>query len=155
MKEKKNSIALVLALLFGSFNLYAQTAVRGVVKDANTGQTLQFVSVYFTGGKGVTTDADGNYRLVSANAKHTVVQFSYVGYKTITKTIIFGKEQVIDINLERAEEKNNVTVKTNKRGKEYNGAYTRSLHDKKRGAISPLMDCFRSIANLMLLKQFS
>lgn len=110
---------LVLLVLFACFIItsYSQTIVKGVIKDAVTQQPLQSVSVYFKGGKGVTSFADGSYILTTVNEKLTAIQFSYVGYKTITKTIFPGREQEVNIQLQLSDSHNNVYVKTNKRGK--------------------------------------
>src|SRR5438067_13821340 len=96
-------IRIVLVLLvFAAFIItsYSQTIVKGVIKDAITQQPLQLVSIYFKGGKGVTSTADGSYTLSTNNEKLTTVQFSYVGYKTITMTIFPGREQDINVELE-------------------------------------------------------
>lgn len=117
MKRICSRIVLVLFLV-GSFIMpYAQTIVKGVIKDAGTKQPLQSVSIYFKGGKGVTSNTDGSYTLATNNSRLTIVQFSYVGYKTITKTINPDREQVVDMELEVADVKRNVVVKTNKRSK--------------------------------------
>src|SRR3954453_2773144 len=118
MQETKNRIVLTLLLLIACFiTSYSQTVVRGIIKDAATKQPLQSVSIYFKGGKGVTSGADGAFTLTSVNPKLTTVQFSYVGYKTITKNIFPGREQEINVQLEVADSKNNVYVTTNKRSK--------------------------------------
>ena len=117
MKETCNRVAFVLCLLASFFTSYAQTLVKGVVKDAATQQPLQSVSVYFRGGKGVTSGTDGSYTLVTTNSRFSVIQFSYVGYKTITKTIIPNREQVVDVYLEVSDAKRSVVVKTNKRSR--------------------------------------
>ena len=113
-------IRIVLVLLVFAaciITSYSQTIVKGVIKDAITQQPLQLVSIYFKGGKGVTSTADGSYTLSTNNVKLTTVQFSYVGYKTITKTIFPGREQEINVELELSGGHNNVYVKTNKRSK--------------------------------------
>ncbi len=118
MQELKNRVVLTLLLLCVCFiTSYAQTVVKGEIKDAVTQQPLQSVSVYFKGGKGVTSGADGSYTLTSVNDKLTIVQYSYVGYKTITKNIFPGRGQEINIQLQLADAHNNVLVKTNKRSK--------------------------------------
>jgi len=118
MQEMKNRVVLTLLLLCICFIAsYAQTVVKGVIKDAVTQQPLQSVSVYFKNGKGVTSGADGSYTLTSVNDKLTIVQYSYVGYKTITKNIFPGRGQEINIQLQLADAYNNVLVKTNKRSK--------------------------------------
>lgn len=106
-----------LLLLTGFFiNARTQTIVKGVIKDAVTQQPLQSVSIYFKGGKGVTSAADGSYTLTTTNSRLTLVQFSYVGYKTVGKTIIPNRAQTVDVELEIGDAKNNVVVKTRKRG---------------------------------------
>jgi hypothetical protein len=91
--------------------------VKGIIKDAVSQQPLQSVSIYFKGGKGVTSAADGSYTLVTNNSRLTSVQFSYVGYKTVSKTVSPNREQTIDVGLEVSDAKANVVVKTNRRGK--------------------------------------
>src|SRR3954452_2191887 len=117
MRNICNRIVFVLLLFTSFITPYAQTVVKGVITDATTKQPLQFVSVYFKGGKGVTSTADGSYTLSTNNEKLTAVQFSYVGYKTITKTVFPGREQEINIELQLSGGHNNVYVKTNKRSK--------------------------------------
>ncbi|HEX8461013.1 MAG TPA: DUF5686 family protein, partial [Segetibacter sp.] len=113
----KNKTGLMLFMLLGSFlAVQAQTVVKGVVRDAATHEVLQSVSVYFKGGKGITTGTDGSYTLNSVNFKLNTVQFSYVGYKTASKTITPNTEQVVDVELTVAEGQN-VVVKSNKRSK--------------------------------------
>jgi hypothetical protein len=117
MKELRNRCLIVLLMLTTFIITRGQTIVKGVIKDASTGQPLQSVSVYFRGGKGVTSAADGSYTLATENSRLSVVQFSYVGYKTASKTVKPNHEQVIDVSLEVSDTKRNVTVKTNRRGR--------------------------------------
>ncbi len=108
---------LVLLMLIGSFfSAYSQTIIKGVVRDALTKEVLQSVSVYFKGGKGVVTEADGTYTISSQNTKYNTLVISYVGYKPVTRAIVINKEQVIDVDLALAEGQN-IVVTTNKRGK--------------------------------------
>lgn len=114
-KNRKRLVFSLLSLLT-FISAFSQTAIHGIVRDAATQQPLQSVSIYFKGGRGVTSAADGSYSLTDISNKSTVVVFSYVGYKAISKTVAPNKEQTIDAALQVAEG-NNVTVKTNKRGK--------------------------------------
>lgn len=114
-KNRKRLVFSLLSLL-AFISAFSQTAIHGIVRDATTQQPLQSVSIYFKGGRGVTSAADGSYSLTDISNKSTVVVFSYVGYKTISKTVAPNKEQTLDAALQVAEG-NNVTVKTNKRGK--------------------------------------
>ena len=114
-KNRKRLVFSLLSLLT-FISAFSQTAIHGIVRDATTQQPLQSVSIYFKGGRGVTSAADGSYSLTDISNKSTVVVFSYVGYKTISKTVAPNKEQTLDAALQVAEG-NNVTVKTNKRGK--------------------------------------
>lgn len=104
-----------LAFLFTILQLPAQTVIQGVVKDVVSKQPLQYVSVVFKGGRGTVTDSLGQYTLRSSGTISTI-QVSYVGYKTILKTITPGITQTIDFELETDPKAiSNVTVSTNKR----------------------------------------
>lgn len=68
-------------LLAGTSGAYAQDVVKGVVTDAS-GEPMIGVTVREQNtGNGVVTDINGNFNLkVKPNS---VIQFTYVGYKTI------------------------------------------------------------------------
>lgn len=117
MKKIVGRTVFVLLLALSFITLYAQTVIKGVIRDDATKQPLQSVSVYFKGGKGVASGSDGSYNLSTNNTRLTTVQYSYVGYKTVTRTIAPNKDQTIDVYLEVSDVKSNVVVKTNKRGK--------------------------------------
>ncbi len=96
--------------LFLCSTLSAQTLVQGIVKDAGSGQPLQGVSVYFKGAKGVVTDSNGNYTLVTTSSKLTVLQFTHVGYTPVTKTIQVGKRQTLDVDLPLGGQLQNIVI---------------------------------------------
>jgi hypothetical protein len=102
---------------FFSVSAFAGTTVKGIVKDALTKQPLQFVSVVFKDGKGVTTQADGSFALASAGTNNDQIQISYVGYQTTVLNITPGKEQVIEVELMVAADPKNAVVVKAKRGK--------------------------------------
>ncbi len=106
---------VILILLFGFLQSFAQTVVQGVVTDAVNKQPLQFVSVVLKGGRGTVTDSLGKFTLRSTGTI-AIVQVTYVGYKTILKNITPGTTQTINFELETDPKAiNNVTVTTNKR----------------------------------------
>jgi hypothetical protein len=109
-------ILLVVLTLFSTYLSEAQTIIKGVIKDATTQQPLPFVSIYFKGAKGVVSGEDGTYYLSTSNNKLTAVQFSYGGYKVVSKNIIPDKETELNINLEQ-QALAEVIIKTNKRAK--------------------------------------
>ena len=81
-------------------SLFAQeTIIKGKVKDADTGEALPFVNVYFKGTTvGTSTDFEGNYYLRTANKTDSLVA-SYVGYFSQVKKVKLGVEQVLDFAL--------------------------------------------------------
>ena len=117
MIELRKFIGISLLLSISFFTSISQTVVKGVIKDAATQKPIQYVSIYFKGGKGVTSAEDGTFTITSANPKLTVLIFSYVGYKAVTKNIWPDKEQEVNVYMDVADSKRNVTVKTSRRGK--------------------------------------
>jgi TonB-linked SusC/RagA family outer membrane protein len=105
MKKKKMRVSyyfLLLGMLL-CMPIYGQQVlkIKGTVKDAKLGIPLPGVSVLVKGtSNGASTDFDGNY-VISAKSSD-VLQFSFVGYKTL-QVAVNGKTK-IDATL--AEESN-------------------------------------------------
>ncbi len=119
MKRMKliNKAVLLFTLLCIGLLCNAQTVVKGFVKDAATMKPIQFVSIYFEGGKGVTTGDDGSYSIVTNRDNLKILNFSFTGYKNVSKKIIIGKEQIVNVELELNQSLQEVIVRTKKRGK--------------------------------------
>ncbi len=117
----KMRLIIIKAVFFCTLTLCAkqitaQTIIKGIIKDALSKQPMSFVSIYFQGGKGVTSNDDGSYSIETNNPKFTNLVFSYAGYKKIIKKIVPSSEQTINIDLEVANSLSDVIIKT-KRGK--------------------------------------
>src|SRR6476646_5321037 len=97
--KTKRLLGMILLLTVLGQAMAQQTVIQGVVTDAVSQRPLQYVSVVFKGGRGTVTDSLGHYTLRSSGNNPTI-QASYVGYKTILKTIVPGTTQTVDISLE-------------------------------------------------------
>ena len=76
------------------------TKIMGMVRDAQTGDTLPFVSIYFKNTQiGATTGFDGHFSLESRKGTDTLVA-SYIGYTTVYLPIQRNRFQVVDIQME-------------------------------------------------------
>ncbi len=90
----------ILIALFTGYYVQAQTVIKGIVRDALTQKPLAFVSVYFKGHKGSVSDEDGSYTLSTSNPELKLVEFSYGGYKLVSKNVVPGVEQEINIDMQ-------------------------------------------------------
>ena len=92
-------------LVVGSF-AQQKGQVMGVIKDAETNETLVGVSVYVERLQlGTTTDEKGHYDLNLPVGEHTL-RVSYVGYTTLNKKVNVGNKPVtLNIKLELESEK--------------------------------------------------
>lgn len=106
--------ALLLTITGSSF---AQTVVKGFVKDATTMKPLAFVSVYFEGSKGVITGEDGSFSISTQNSSLKTLSFTYTGYDKVSMKITPNKEQTLNIELEPSGPLKEVTVKTRRKGR--------------------------------------
>ena len=102
-------LVLILVCLFGLvFSVFAQQKgqVGGVIKDAETNESLVGVSVYVERLQlGTTTDEKGRYNLELPLGEHTL-RISYVGYTTVNKRVsISNKPVTLNIKLEPESEK--------------------------------------------------
>ncbi|MVN75305.1 carboxypeptidase-like regulatory domain-containing protein [Hymenobacter sp. HMF4947] len=75
------------------------TTIEGTVTNAKTKEKLPFVSVSVPqAALGTNTDEEGHYTL-RIPAQYTSVVFTYLGYRTITKTLVAGVPQEINVQL--------------------------------------------------------
>lgn len=93
----------LLAIVLLPLSVMAQTmTVKGVVKDAATGETLPGVSILVKGtAKGDTTDFDGNFTIAGVK-KGDILVFSYLGF--VTQEVVVDKSEIV-VNLKESAEK--------------------------------------------------
>lgn len=79
---------------------FAQNIIKGKVTDKTTNDVLPAVNVYLLEqNKGTVTDENGEYILSDLPKGKLKIQFSFIGYKTIIKTIVLEKAK-IKLNIE-------------------------------------------------------
>jgi hypothetical protein len=97
--------------------VWAQTIVKGMVRDAASRQPLQNVSVYFVGGNGSVTNAFGEFSIQSRR-NFGEIALSALGYVSQKVRITPGTTQQLEILLVAAPNAlNDVVVSTQKRAK--------------------------------------
>lgn len=98
----KRLLLSVLLLLVAVLSLQAQQRgrVTGIVRDAETGESLIGVAVYEPELKvGITTDEKGKYTLDLPFGNHRL-QFSYLGFQTFESKVTVGqKPQTLNVRL--------------------------------------------------------
>ena len=83
-----------VAVLLTASAVYAQkTRIYGVVKDANSGESLIAANVLVADGRGVVTDFDGKLSISVENGDYTL-KVSYIGYEPIERPIKAGGGQL-------------------------------------------------------------
>ena len=81
-------LCLLLSILAAA---QGTTRVRGVVKDADTGEPLPFVGVYFDGTTiGISTDMEGRYSLETRSPQASVLTAQLIGYESLSVRIQQG-----------------------------------------------------------------
>ena len=91
-------LCLLLSLAAGA----QPTKVRGTVRDAETGEPIPFVSVYFDGTViGISTDLEGNYSLETRSDAVSTLTAHLIGYEPETKPVAKGSFSEVDFLLKR------------------------------------------------------
>src|ERR1700712_5363964 len=91
---------LILFLIVSITSKGQNTIVSGTISDAKTNKPLPFVSVSFPGTSiGSNSNSSGKYSIETGKT-YTQLKFSFVGYKAVIRTIIAGKEQLINVKME-------------------------------------------------------
>ena len=92
----------ILLLLVSAISLFGQTGrITGVVRDAETGETLIGAAVYEPRlQRGVVTNESGRYEIDLPEGSH-LLQFSYVGYQTNeTNVTVRQRPQTLNVRLQ-------------------------------------------------------
>ncbi|MEJ0056681.1 MAG: carboxypeptidase-like regulatory domain-containing protein [Bacteroidota bacterium] len=94
-------IFLILILSGGAFVTMAQTTViTGRITDQETKQPIPFANIYVEGSStGGVSDLQGNYSIQTSRTDIKELKFSYTGYKTVTRKIVIGEQQQINVRL--------------------------------------------------------
>lgn len=95
----------ILVLLLVSATAWAET-IKGVIKDAKTGETLIGASVLVVGTQiGTSTDIDGNYEITGLGKGKYKLEVRYIFYKTTQSNEITldGDDYILDFSLEPEE----------------------------------------------------
>jgi iron complex outermembrane recepter protein len=95
------SINFAMALIFmGAFALKAQTVIlKGKITDAITNEAIIGAVVNVEGGKGTTSDINGNYELKLEPNTYTII-CNYVGYNNFKQKLNLSTNKVLDFSLE-------------------------------------------------------
>lgn len=98
MKTKLLLLSFLLLILRG---VSAQTGhIKGIVTD-NEGKPVQFVNILLKeNGKGGISDEKGEFTIPNLNANNYTLIASFIGYKTLEKTIKIEAERTLNISLE-------------------------------------------------------
>lgn len=92
---------IVIFFLISGLCVNAQALfIKGVIKDAATGETLIGASATVKAGTGAVTDLDGNFSIKVEPGTYTLKAF-YVGYETMSqKVVVKDKDVFVEIALE-------------------------------------------------------
>ncbi|WP_232064569.1 DUF5686 and carboxypeptidase-like regulatory domain-containing protein [Rhodocytophaga rosea] len=97
-----NQLLFFIGLLLFPLSLFAQNIqIKGRVTDAETGDAMPFVNVYFKSTTtGITTDFDGYYTISVSKVPSDSLLASYIGYITRAKSVSKTQaNQTIDFQL--------------------------------------------------------
>ncbi len=81
-------IYLFIIIIMISQTAVSQNIIRGKISDKTNNEVLPFANVYLPGlNKGSLSDENGNFLIRDLPSGELKIQFSFIGYKTIFKTI--------------------------------------------------------------------
>ena len=79
--------------------------IIGHVLDKNSGEHLAFINVFLKGTTiGTTTDETGHYFLKNLPEGHFKLEFSSIGYKTLSKEVVTVKGKTLEVNAQIEED---------------------------------------------------
>lgn len=113
-----NRISLVLLMMLVCMGVMADTlagdgSLGGKVTDKRSGEALVGVTIYFPSlSTGTVSDINGNYAISNLPNRKIDIQVSYIGHKTIVRTVDLGTTNKMDFSLEESDAQINEVVVT-------------------------------------------
>ena len=108
------TILFSLLYIYGVAQNDVTVTVSGVVTDADNGETLIGATVAVSKlGTGTNTNAYGFYSISIPQGDSVRLEFSYVGFQTIYRTILADKDQKVDIEMGAGMQLEEIVVKAN------------------------------------------
>ena len=109
------ALALVLLFLLALPGFSQQNfTISGKVTDAENGETLIAATVYATlQGEGANTNEYGFYSLTLPGGDSVQVEFSYVGFQNVVRTVFLDKNITLDVEMGAGIQLQEVVVKAN------------------------------------------
>jgi len=100
----KKTILLIGFIILSFGFSYAQLSIGGVITDASTGEPMPLVNIYLPDqNMGTLSNNDGSYFINNVAVGELKIQFSFVGYKTIIKSIELTEDfRNYNISMERS-----------------------------------------------------
>jgi hypothetical protein len=101
MEEIMRYAVTVILLVLVSFSLAFGGSVKGVVKDADTGEPLIGANVVLIGTtQGATTDEDGFFLVQNVADGTFKVEISYLGYQQYEQEVAVSGDEEVSLDME-------------------------------------------------------
>lgn len=98
---KKSLTLILLLLIFVSVDVFGQSVLSGYVSDMKDSKKLENVNVYIPLlQRGTVTDENGFYEFRNLPPGSVQLQFSYIGYKSIVKTVELNGDAGLNVSLD-------------------------------------------------------
>ena len=103
---------IFLAFLYMPYSFYAQTHLKGIIKDKTSNEILPGAVLYFPDLKNSSiSKINGTFEINNLPSIKTLLQVRLIGYETVIKTIDLSLQIPITIEMEQAHiEANEVVV---------------------------------------------
>ncbi len=100
----KREILLIVLFCFAVLAIMAQPVIKGKITDKQTGETLVGVNIFLPDySKGTVSDVNGNYTLKGLHKGEIIVNYSFMGYKTVIRKVkLDDREITLNIKMQPA-----------------------------------------------------
>ena len=91
--------AIIFLIGSGAYSADNKSIIRGIITDKNSREPLAGVYVIYGRNAGTISDEKGFYKIATDLEKLSVT-FQLIGYESITKDIIIGANDTLELNVE-------------------------------------------------------
>ncbi len=127
---KKHLLALSILLFTSGFSFSQNASISGVVTSSEAAGGLQGVNiVHQSSGHGTITGLHGEYFLGDIPSGEQVLVFSFMGYETVEKKLVFEADKTLDLDIEMTPGSIDLSAVTVEARRPFSAASSKAVRD--------------------------
>ena len=96
----KKLIIISLLIVFYTTNVFAQSSIKGIITDSNTGEAIKYANITIGNKKGTASNDKGFFTFKDLQAGEYSLNITYLGYEDLSQKITLQENEVLELKFQ-------------------------------------------------------